>query len=172
MEKEQAIDSNLKDSAQNKAVTLEKGHNTGSSSRYSAPNLPQSLNKDYGTGGSLRSAPSLPELSDKEHNIENSLRILPQSLPDILDKEQDIGSSLRSALSLSEPLDRRENVPVGDYPFRNVSLPWEPRVADLVKRLTLEEIQGQMASGGPGESDCFLLSLQSEDIDTGVDLGA
>ncbi|KAK7108540.1 uncharacterized protein [Littorina saxatilis] len=36
-----------------------------------------------------------------------------------------------------------------DYPFRNVSLPWEDRVNDLVNRLTLEEIQVQMAKGGP-----------------------
>ncbi|XP_070191048.1 uncharacterized protein [Littorina saxatilis] len=34
-----------------------------------------------------------------------------------------------------------------DYPFRNVSLPWEDRVNDLVNRLTLEEIQVQMSTG-------------------------
>ncbi|KAK7480749.1 hypothetical protein BaRGS_00028010, partial [Batillaria attramentaria] len=39
---------------------------------------------------------------------------------------------------------------VGDYPFRNVSLPWDERVADIVKRLTLEEMQGQMGRGGAG----------------------
>ena len=38
----------------------------------------------------------------------------------------------------------------GDYPFRNVSLPWEERVDDLVGRLTLEEIQQQMGNGGSG----------------------
>ncbi|KAK7108546.1 uncharacterized protein [Littorina saxatilis] len=37
---------------------------------------------------------------------------------------------------------------VSDYPFRNVSLPWDVRVDDIVKRLTLEEMQGQMAHGG------------------------
>ncbi|KAK7108561.1 hypothetical protein V1264_016284 [Littorina saxatilis] len=37
---------------------------------------------------------------------------------------------------------------VNDYPFRNVSLPWDVRVEDIVKRLTLEEMQGQMANGG------------------------
>ncbi|XP_046354043.2 probable beta-D-xylosidase 2 [Haliotis rufescens] len=39
---------------------------------------------------------------------------------------------------------------VGDYPFRNTSLPWEDRVNDLVGRLTLDEIQLQMARGGSG----------------------
>ncbi|XP_046550186.1 probable beta-D-xylosidase 2 [Haliotis rubra] len=39
---------------------------------------------------------------------------------------------------------------VGDYPFRNISLPWEDRVNDLVGRLTLDEIQLQMARGGSG----------------------
>ncbi|XP_067675255.1 uncharacterized protein [Haliotis asinina] len=39
---------------------------------------------------------------------------------------------------------------VGDYPFRNTSLPWEDRVDDLVGRLTLDEIQLQMARGGSG----------------------
>ncbi len=39
---------------------------------------------------------------------------------------------------------------VGDYPFRNISLPWEDRVNDLVGRLTLYEIQLQMARGGSG----------------------
>ncbi|KAK7108548.1 uncharacterized protein [Littorina saxatilis] len=39
---------------------------------------------------------------------------------------------------------------VGDYPFRNVSLPWDARVDDIVKRLTLEEMQLQMARGGAG----------------------
>ncbi|CAB3982823.1 probable beta-D-xylosidase 5 [Paramuricea clavata] len=33
------------------------------------------------------------------------------------------------------------------YQFRNVSLPWDVRVEDLVKRLTLEEIIDQMAHG-------------------------
>ncbi|XP_025097893.1 LOW QUALITY PROTEIN: probable beta-D-xylosidase 2 [Pomacea canaliculata] len=37
-----------------------------------------------------------------------------------------------------------------DYPFRNVSLSWQERVADLVGRLTLEEIQEQMGRGGAG----------------------
>lgn len=37
-----------------------------------------------------------------------------------------------------------------DYPFRNVSLPWETRVNDLVGRLTLEELQLQLALGGHG----------------------
>ncbi|XP_005113328.1 xylan 1,4-beta-xylosidase [Aplysia californica] len=39
----------------------------------------------------------------------------------------------------------------GDFPFRNTSLPWNERVDDLVSRLTLEEIQVQMARGGAGE---------------------
>ncbi|XP_046550180.1 probable beta-D-xylosidase 2 [Haliotis rubra] len=39
---------------------------------------------------------------------------------------------------------------VGDYPFRNISLSWEDRVNDLVGRLTLDEIQLQMARGGSG----------------------
>ncbi|XP_025097185.1 probable beta-D-xylosidase 2 [Pomacea canaliculata] len=38
----------------------------------------------------------------------------------------------------------------GDYPFRNVSLPWEARVDNLVSLLTLDEIQQQMAFGGHG----------------------
>ncbi|KAL3881457.1 hypothetical protein ACJMK2_027899 [Sinanodonta woodiana] len=39
-----------------------------------------------------------------------------------------------------------------DYPFRNVSLSWDERVDDLVKRLTLEEIMFQMAKGGAGST--------------------
>ncbi|KAK3600408.1 hypothetical protein CHS0354_026641 [Potamilus streckersoni] len=38
------------------------------------------------------------------------------------------------------------------YPFRNVSLSWDERVDDLVKRLTLEEIMFQMAKGGAGST--------------------
>ena len=34
------------------------------------------------------------------------------------------------------------------YPFQNPDLPWDERVDDLVSRLTLEEIQLQMARGG------------------------
>ncbi|XP_055862919.1 xylan 1,4-beta-xylosidase-like isoform X1 [Biomphalaria glabrata] len=37
------------------------------------------------------------------------------------------------------------------FPFQNTSLPWNVRVDDLVSRLTLEEIQLQMARGGAGE---------------------
>ncbi|CAL1542780.1 unnamed protein product [Lymnaea stagnalis] len=36
------------------------------------------------------------------------------------------------------------------YPFQNTSLPWDDRVNDLVSRLTLAEIQLQMARGGTG----------------------
>lgn len=43
-----------------------------------------------------------------------------------------------------------KDVRVGDYPFNNVSLPWDERVNDLVSRLTLGEIQEQMARGGAG----------------------
>ncbi|KAK3600409.1 hypothetical protein CHS0354_026642 [Potamilus streckersoni] len=39
---------------------------------------------------------------------------------------------------------------VSDFPFRNVSLPWDVRVDDLVKRLTLNEVMFQMAKGGAG----------------------
>ncbi|KAK7480729.1 hypothetical protein BaRGS_00027990 [Batillaria attramentaria] len=38
---------------------------------------------------------------------------------------------------------------VDDYPFRNVSLSWNERVADIVNRLTLEEMQELMANGQP-----------------------
>lgn len=38
-----------------------------------------------------------------------------------------------------------------DYPFRDVTLTWEERVNDLVSRLTLEEMQNQMARGGVGD---------------------
>ncbi|KAK3787076.1 hypothetical protein RRG08_031551 [Elysia crispata] len=51
-------------------------------------------------------------------------------------------SSLSSAV-----VEMEEN----DFPFRNISLPWEERVEDLVARLTLEEIQLQMARGGAGD---------------------
>ncbi|KAK7108591.1 hypothetical protein V1264_016300 [Littorina saxatilis] len=37
-----------------------------------------------------------------------------------------------------------------NYPFRDTSLSWDKRVDDLVSRLTLEEIQGQMSRGGAG----------------------
>ena len=36
----------------------------------------------------------------------------------------------------------------GVYPFQDTNLPWERRVKDLVTRLTLNEIVGQMAHGG------------------------
>ncbi len=34
------------------------------------------------------------------------------------------------------------------FPFNNVSLPWDDRVDDLVARLTLDEMTLQMATGG------------------------
>nr|KAG5706791.1 hypothetical protein BaRGS_004126 [Batillaria attramentaria] len=34
------------------------------------------------------------------------------------------------------------------YPFRDTSLSWSDRVDDLVGRLTLEEVQDQLAYGG------------------------
>lgn len=37
-----------------------------------------------------------------------------------------------------------------DFPFRNVSLPFEERVEDLVSRLTLPELVDQMTKGGGG----------------------
>lgn len=39
---------------------------------------------------------------------------------------------------------------LADYPFRNISLPWEQRVDDLVKRLTLADVMFQMSKGGAG----------------------
>lgn len=36
----------------------------------------------------------------------------------------------------------------GDFPFRNISLPWDKRVDDLVSRLTLPDVMFQMAKGG------------------------
>ncbi|KAK7089741.1 uncharacterized protein [Littorina saxatilis] len=47
---------------------------------------------------------------------------------------------------------QRFSIPADDdYPFRNISLPWDQRVQDLVSRLTLEEIQQQMSRGGAGQ---------------------
>ncbi|KAK7107946.1 uncharacterized protein [Littorina saxatilis] len=43
---------------------------------------------------------------------------------------------------------RSQSITKGDYPFLNASLPWAERVDDLVARLTLEEIQVQLSSGG------------------------
>ena len=40
---------------------------------------------------------------------------------------------------------------ITNYPFKNISLPWQQRVDDLVSRLTTEEIMYQMARGGGGE---------------------
>lgn len=37
-----------------------------------------------------------------------------------------------------------------NFPFRNVSLPFEARVEDLVSRLTLTELVTQMSRGGGG----------------------
>ncbi|XP_070191071.1 uncharacterized protein [Littorina saxatilis] len=45
-----------------------------------------------------------------------------------------------------------------DYPFRNVSLPWDVRVDDIVKRLTLEEMQLQMGRGGAGSGPAPAIS--------------
>ncbi|ESO88943.1 hypothetical protein LOTGIDRAFT_154011 [Lottia gigantea] len=42
------------------------------------------------------------------------------------------------------------NSSLQDFPFRNTSLSWDERVDDLVGRLTLDEIQLQMAKGGAG----------------------
>ncbi|ESO99214.1 hypothetical protein LOTGIDRAFT_239741 [Lottia gigantea] len=42
------------------------------------------------------------------------------------------------------------NSSLQDFPFRNTSLLWDERVDDLVGRLTLDEIQLQMAKGGAG----------------------
>lgn len=39
---------------------------------------------------------------------------------------------------------------VNSFPFQNTSLPWNVRVDDLVSRLSLDEIQLQMARGGAG----------------------
>ncbi|XP_067673889.1 uncharacterized protein [Haliotis asinina] len=39
---------------------------------------------------------------------------------------------------------------LADFPFRNTSLSWSARVDDLVSRLTIDEIQRQMARGGAG----------------------
>ncbi|KAH9492174.1 Xylan 1,4-beta-xylosidase [Bulinus truncatus] len=39
---------------------------------------------------------------------------------------------------------------LNSFPFQNTSLPWDVRVDDLVSRLTLDEIQLQMARGGAG----------------------
>ena len=39
----------------------------------------------------------------------------------------------------------------GDFPFRNISLPWHERVDNLVGLLNLTEIMLQMAKGGAGE---------------------
>ena len=41
-----------------------------------------------------------------------------------------------------------------NFPFRNTSLPWDERVDDLVKRLTLEEMVLQMAYGGGNAGPC------------------
>ena len=35
-----------------------------------------------------------------------------------------------------------------DFPFRNTSLPWDKRVADLVQRLTVDEVIEQLSKGG------------------------
>ncbi|CAL1527276.1 unnamed protein product [Lymnaea stagnalis] len=48
-----------------------------------------------------------------------------------------------------EPHNRAKGLEI--FPFQNTSLPWNVRVDDLVSRLTLEEIQLQMARGGAGE---------------------
>ncbi|XP_052812007.1 uncharacterized protein LOC128239425 [Mya arenaria] len=40
---------------------------------------------------------------------------------------------------------------IADLPFRNVSLPWNTRVDDLVGRLTLPDVMFQMAKGGEGD---------------------
>ncbi|XP_045198055.2 uncharacterized protein LOC123552449 [Mercenaria mercenaria] len=37
---------------------------------------------------------------------------------------------------------------LSDFPFRNISLPWNKRVDDLVSRLTLPDVMFQMAKGG------------------------
>lgn len=40
---------------------------------------------------------------------------------------------------------------LAELPFKNVSLPWDDRVDDLVSRLSLDEIMYQMAKGGAGD---------------------
>lgn len=41
---------------------------------------------------------------------------------------------------------------LADFPFRNTSLPWVQRVADLVGRLSLPEVVEQLARGGAGKN--------------------
>ncbi|GFR80929.1 beta-D-xylosidase 1 [Elysia marginata] len=56
-----------------------------------------------------------------------------------------------SSLSVSSSSPGLITMEVKDFPFRNTSLPWDKRVDDLVSRLTLSEIQLQMARGGAGD---------------------
>ncbi|XP_028393522.1 probable beta-D-xylosidase 6 [Dendronephthya gigantea] len=58
----------------------------------------------------------------------------------LCDGEQSYGSSLKNHREQEHYRDE-------DYPFMNVSLPWDVRVDDLVGRLTLEEIIDQMSHG-------------------------
>ncbi|XP_046550181.1 probable beta-D-xylosidase 2 [Haliotis rubra] len=64
------------------------------------------------------------------------------------------GNTAVSAVKVSSPHNasapRIHTSSVGDYPFRNISLPWEDRVNDLVGRLTLDEMKLQMSRGGAG----------------------
>ncbi|KAK7480728.1 hypothetical protein BaRGS_00027989 [Batillaria attramentaria] len=57
--------------------------------------------------------------------------------------------ALGFVFSLSEGGAGKTRDGVADFPFRNVSLSWNERVADIVNRLTLEEMQGEMAHGFP-----------------------
>ena len=53
--------------------------------------------------------------------------------------EEKMASNYETKKEIADKMDKTE-----DYPFRNVSLPWEARVDDLVSRLTLEEITLQV----------------------------
>ena len=56
-----------------------------------------------------------------------------------------------------------------DFPFRNVSLPWEERVEDLVSRLTLEEITLQVNVMGKKNRQLFVKGKKETNFELDVD---
>lgn len=84
-------------------------------------------------------------LSDIQHSTHEDGKELGESEKwfTILSDMQDL---VAEELAKTHPGKTPEKEAFEDYPFRNISLPWDERVDDLVSRLTLQELISQTLS--------------------------